>query len=158
MLHRMHILDLAPSLSIQSPFLQISRASSLKHLNIGGTFITDESLYAIAKSCPQLKVSLAAFDRFLATIVHKMTLLWRCLPYPCMVMFLQFSTYRLELWVVFCLMLLRWSAFGAAATSLGAASLSSWVDAPNLSRSTSGERGFLQIALPICLASARALR
>ncbi|XP_044469444.1 F-box protein At5g67140 [Mangifera indica] len=33
----------------------ISRASSLKHLNIGGTFITDESLYAIANSCPQLK-------------------------------------------------------------------------------------------------------
>lgn len=33
----------------------ISRASSLQHLNIGGTFITDESLYAIANSCPQLK-------------------------------------------------------------------------------------------------------
>ncbi|PKI51632.1 F-box protein At5g67140 [Punica granatum] len=33
----------------------ISRASSLRHLNIGGTFITDESLFAIAKSCPQLK-------------------------------------------------------------------------------------------------------
>ncbi|XP_031279965.1 F-box protein At5g67140 isoform X2 [Pistacia vera] len=33
----------------------ISRASSLKHLNIGGTFVTDESLYAIANSCPQLK-------------------------------------------------------------------------------------------------------
>ncbi|TXG59411.1 hypothetical protein EZV62_013984 [Acer yangbiense] len=33
----------------------ISRANSLQHLNIGGTFITDESLYAIADSCPQLK-------------------------------------------------------------------------------------------------------
>ncbi|KAJ4714849.1 F-box protein [Melia azedarach] len=33
----------------------ISRTSSLQHLNIGGTFITDESLYAIANSCPQLK-------------------------------------------------------------------------------------------------------
>ncbi|KAH7566605.1 hypothetical protein ACOSP7_023172 [Xanthoceras sorbifolium] len=33
----------------------ISRAISLQHLNIGGTFITDESLYAIANSCPQLK-------------------------------------------------------------------------------------------------------
>lgn len=33
----------------------ISGAKSLQHLNIGGTFITDESLYAIADSCPQLK-------------------------------------------------------------------------------------------------------
>ncbi|KAI5319301.1 hypothetical protein L3X38_039009 [Prunus dulcis] len=33
----------------------ISRANSLQHLNIGGTFITDESLYAIADSCPHLK-------------------------------------------------------------------------------------------------------
>ncbi|KAH1072917.1 hypothetical protein J1N35_025245 [Gossypium stocksii] len=33
----------------------ITRASSLKHLNIGGTFITDESLSAIAHSCPHLK-------------------------------------------------------------------------------------------------------
>ncbi|XP_010932046.3 F-box protein At5g67140 isoform X1 [Elaeis guineensis] len=33
----------------------VSRAMSLQNLNIGGTFITDESLYAIAKSCPQLK-------------------------------------------------------------------------------------------------------
>ncbi|CAM8985738.1 hypothetical protein QQ045_008632 [Rhodiola kirilowii] len=32
----------------------ISRASSLRHLNIGGTFITDESLYAIAHNCPNL--------------------------------------------------------------------------------------------------------
>lgn len=80
MLHRMHTLDSAPSLSIQSLFLQISRASSLKHLNIGGTFITDESLFTIAKSCPQLKVSLTS-----ATGVHKMTLLWPCLPYACTV-------------------------------------------------------------------------
>ncbi|PIA46207.1 hypothetical protein AQUCO_01500019v1 [Aquilegia coerulea] len=36
-------------------FEQVSRARSLQHLNIGGTFITDESLYAIATSCPQLK-------------------------------------------------------------------------------------------------------
>nr|KJB48605.1 hypothetical protein B456_008G077500 [Gossypium raimondii] len=35
----------------------ITRANSLKHLNIGGTFITDESLSAIAHSCPHLKVS-----------------------------------------------------------------------------------------------------
>ncbi|PRQ48011.1 putative F-box domain, leucine-rich repeat domain, L domain-containing protein [Rosa chinensis] len=33
----------------------ISRANSLQHLNIGGTFITDESLYVIANSCPHLK-------------------------------------------------------------------------------------------------------
>ncbi|GMY11785.1 F-box protein At5g67140 [Fagus crenata] len=33
----------------------ISRANSLQHLNIGGTFITDESLFAIANNCPQLK-------------------------------------------------------------------------------------------------------
>ena len=37
---------------------QISRTSSLQHLNIGGTFITDESLFAIAVSCPHVKVSL----------------------------------------------------------------------------------------------------
>ncbi|KQK19460.1 F-box protein At5g67140 isoform X2 [Brachypodium distachyon] len=33
----------------------ISRARSLQHLNIGGTFITDESLYAVANSCANLK-------------------------------------------------------------------------------------------------------
>ncbi|XP_050377871.1 F-box protein At5g67140 [Argentina anserina] len=33
----------------------ISRANSLQRLNIGGTFITDESLYAIANNCPHLK-------------------------------------------------------------------------------------------------------
>ncbi|GMH06412.1 hypothetical protein Nepgr_008252 [Nepenthes gracilis] len=33
----------------------VSRATSLQHLNIGGTFITDESLFAIANSCPHLK-------------------------------------------------------------------------------------------------------
>ncbi|KAL2249973.1 F-box protein At5g67140 [Sesamum indicum] len=33
----------------------ISRATSLEHLNIGGTFITDASLFAIADSCPRLK-------------------------------------------------------------------------------------------------------
>ncbi|GAB2282629.1 hypothetical protein Dimus_017168 [Dionaea muscipula] len=33
----------------------VSRGTSLQHLNIGGTFITDESLYAIANSCPHLK-------------------------------------------------------------------------------------------------------
>ncbi|KAA8531681.1 hypothetical protein F0562_006602 [Nyssa sinensis] len=33
----------------------ISRATSLQHLNIGGTFVTDESLFAIADSCPHLK-------------------------------------------------------------------------------------------------------
>ncbi|CAH9060453.1 unnamed protein product [Cuscuta epithymum] len=33
----------------------ISRAASLQHLNIGGTFITDISLFAIANSCPHLK-------------------------------------------------------------------------------------------------------
>uniref|UniRef100_A0A2P2JGK6 Uncharacterized protein MANES_12G104500 n=1 Tax=Rhizophora mucronata TaxID=61149 RepID=A0A2P2JGK6_RHIMU len=33
----------------------ISRANSLQHLNVGGTFITDESLCAIAESCPKLK-------------------------------------------------------------------------------------------------------
>ncbi|KAG0512977.1 hypothetical protein BDA96_10G061400 [Sorghum bicolor] len=33
----------------------VSRAYSLQHLNIGGTFITDESLYAVANSCTNLK-------------------------------------------------------------------------------------------------------
>ncbi|KAL4369608.1 hypothetical protein GQ457_05G007240 [Hibiscus cannabinus] len=33
----------------------ITRTNSLKHLNVGGTFITDESLSAIADSCPHLK-------------------------------------------------------------------------------------------------------
>lgn len=33
----------------------ISRANSLQHLNIGGTFITDSTLFAIADSCPHLK-------------------------------------------------------------------------------------------------------
>ncbi|KAI8535096.1 hypothetical protein RHMOL_Rhmol10G0148500 [Rhododendron molle] len=36
-------------------FQQISRTTSLQHLNIGGTFITDDSLFAIADSCPNLK-------------------------------------------------------------------------------------------------------
>lgn len=35
----------------------ISRANSLQHLNIGGTFITDESLLVIATSCPNLKTA-----------------------------------------------------------------------------------------------------
>ncbi|XP_050204411.1 F-box protein At5g67140 [Mercurialis annua] len=33
----------------------MSRANSLQHLNIGGTFISDDSLYAIADSCSRLK-------------------------------------------------------------------------------------------------------
>lgn len=33
----------------------MSSATSLQHVNIGGTFITDISLFAIAKSCPSLK-------------------------------------------------------------------------------------------------------
>eukprot|EP00268_Persea_americana_P027728 TRINITY_DN27033_c1_g1_i1.p1 TRINITY_DN27033_c1_g1~~TRINITY_DN27033_c1_g1_i1.p1 ORF type:complete len:222 (-),score=30.13 TRINITY_DN27033_c1_g1_i1:617-1282(-) len=33
----------------------VSRAISLQNLNIGGTFITDDSLVAIANNCPQLK-------------------------------------------------------------------------------------------------------
>ncbi|XP_057948811.1 F-box protein At5g67140 [Malania oleifera] len=33
----------------------ISRAVSLQYLNIGGTFITDESLFSIANSCPCLQ-------------------------------------------------------------------------------------------------------
>ncbi|CAN1164482.1 F-box protein At5g67140 [Linum perenne] len=33
----------------------ISKANSLQHLNIGGTFITDHSLFAIADSCPNLQ-------------------------------------------------------------------------------------------------------
>ncbi|PKA57899.1 F-box protein [Apostasia shenzhenica] len=33
----------------------VSKSTSLQHLNIGGTFITDESLFAIANSCPHLK-------------------------------------------------------------------------------------------------------
>ncbi|CAI9752866.1 unnamed protein product [Fraxinus pennsylvanica] len=35
--------------------IMISKAISLQHLNIGGTFITDASLFAIADSCPHLK-------------------------------------------------------------------------------------------------------
>lgn len=42
--------------SLISDFIQVSRANSLQHLNIGGTFITDESLYAVARSCPHIKV------------------------------------------------------------------------------------------------------
>lgn len=38
-------------------YLQISKATSLQHLNIGGTFVTDVSLYAIAQNCPNLTVS-----------------------------------------------------------------------------------------------------
>ncbi|KAK9135929.1 hypothetical protein Syun_015259 [Stephania yunnanensis] len=45
----------------------ISRTTSLQHLNIGGTFITDESLFAIAQNCTHLK------DYFRQAIV-----LWRC--------------------------------------------------------------------------------
>ncbi|CAJ1929563.1 unnamed protein product [Sphenostylis stenocarpa] len=33
----------------------ITRTRSLQHLNVGGTFITDESLFAIARSCPKLE-------------------------------------------------------------------------------------------------------
>ena len=33
----------------------ISRTRSLQHLNVGGTFITDESLFVIARSCPKLE-------------------------------------------------------------------------------------------------------
>ncbi|KAL0343711.1 UNVERIFIED_CONTAM: F-box protein [Sesamum angustifolium] len=33
----------------------VSRAASLQHLNVGGTFITDASLFAVADSCPHLK-------------------------------------------------------------------------------------------------------
>lgn len=44
--------------------LQVSEASSLRHLNVGGTFITDESLFAIANSCPHLKA------RFYSCIIH----------------------------------------------------------------------------------------
>ncbi|KAG8367081.1 hypothetical protein BUALT_Bualt16G0035600 [Buddleja alternifolia] len=33
----------------------ISRATSLQHLNIGGTFITDASVFVVANSCPHLK-------------------------------------------------------------------------------------------------------
>ncbi|KAL5099244.1 hypothetical protein RYX36_003571 [Vicia faba] len=33
----------------------ISRTRSLRYLNVGGTFITDESLFAIARSCPKME-------------------------------------------------------------------------------------------------------
>ncbi|XP_058080457.1 F-box protein At5g67140 isoform X1 [Magnolia sinica] len=33
----------------------VSRATSVQNLNVGGTFITDESLFAIANNCPHLK-------------------------------------------------------------------------------------------------------
>ncbi|KAK8466687.1 hypothetical protein PHAVU_008G146300, partial [Phaseolus vulgaris] len=34
---------------------QITRTRSLQHLNVGGTFITDESLFGIVRSCPKLE-------------------------------------------------------------------------------------------------------
>ncbi|KAH9618997.1 hypothetical protein KSS87_015681 [Heliosperma pusillum] len=33
----------------------VSKATNLQHLNIGGTFVTDESLFAIGNSCIHLK-------------------------------------------------------------------------------------------------------
>lgn len=36
--------------------LQVSRAQSVEHLNVGGTFITDVSILAIAAHCSRLKV------------------------------------------------------------------------------------------------------
>ncbi|KAI9089142.1 hypothetical protein K1719_029421 [Acacia pycnantha] len=33
----------------------ISRTKSLEHLNVGGTIITDETLFAVARSCPKLE-------------------------------------------------------------------------------------------------------
>lgn len=50
--------------SVCQTSLQVSRAYSLQHLNIGGTFITDESLYAVANSCANLKVCLYCFFFF----------------------------------------------------------------------------------------------
>uniref|UniRef100_A0A0D6QXC2 Uncharacterized protein n=1 Tax=Araucaria cunninghamii TaxID=56994 RepID=A0A0D6QXC2_ARACU len=53
----------------------VSVASSLQHLNIGGTFISDESLFAIARHCPQLKVLILwscrhVTERGLSTVVR----------------------------------------------------------------------------------------
>ncbi|KAL4582265.1 hypothetical protein LXL04_006809 [Taraxacum kok-saghyz] len=50
-----HIVQLPNFQTLISIYSQISRANSLQHLNIGGTFITDESLFAISTSCPHLK-------------------------------------------------------------------------------------------------------
>lgn len=36
--------------------LQVSRAQAVEHLNVGGTFITDVSILAIAAHCSHLKV------------------------------------------------------------------------------------------------------
>lgn len=54
----------------------VSRAISLRNLNIGGTFITDESLVAIANNCPQLKAIVLwscrhVTERGLITLVNK---------------------------------------------------------------------------------------
>lgn len=54
----------------------ISRAISLQHLNIGGTFITDESLFAIANSCSHLKTIILwscrhVTERGLVVLVNK---------------------------------------------------------------------------------------
>ncbi|KAI3912582.1 hypothetical protein MKW92_039074 [Papaver armeniacum] len=55
----------------------VSRANSLQHLNVGGTFITDESLVAIANCCPHLKTIVLwscrqVTESGLLALVHKL--------------------------------------------------------------------------------------
>jgi hypothetical protein len=54
--HVLEVLIVVTTTRFCQTFLQVSRAYSLQHLNIGGTFITDESLYAVANNCTNLKV------------------------------------------------------------------------------------------------------
>ncbi|KAL6551734.1 hypothetical protein OROGR_007888 [Orobanche gracilis] len=57
----------------------ISRATSLQHLNIGGTFITDASLFAIADSCPHLKGGGGYFPKGVRAMNSEGTIiLWCC--------------------------------------------------------------------------------
>lgn len=51
---------------------QVTKAQSLEHLNVGGTFITDVSVLAIARHCRNLKVSvtLSTFRMNELSVVH----------------------------------------------------------------------------------------
>ncbi|KAF7106943.1 hypothetical protein CFC21_107645 [Triticum aestivum] len=60
----------------------VSRARSLQHLNIGGTFITDESLYAVADSCPNLK-SIILWSCRHVTEAGLVALVNKCLELEC---------------------------------------------------------------------------
>ena len=56
-------LQLQVPLFALSCHVQVSRAQSLEHFNVGGTFITDVSLLAISEHCPLLKVRFSSPER-----------------------------------------------------------------------------------------------